>query len=145
MPDQVLTYWDREEQVRLHLNDRPRVLQTYWNGKFYHPQTTKLRLDGLVFVLRWLHDRNIQYKFRSVSNLTELILNEKYHVFFCYEYCVSRVALFEAPTSRGLIVVNLHNWNDGPFSEGAVRYASQIGIKTMNQQGFFVFAHANLE
>ena len=85
VPDQVLTYWEGDERVTLHLEDRPRVLQTYWNGKFYHPQTTKLRLDGLVFVLRWLHDRNIQYKFRSVSNLTELILNEKYHVFFCYE------------------------------------------------------------
>ena len=142
--DQVLTYLDGPELVRLHLDDRPRVLQTYWNGRFYRPETTKLRLDGLVFVLRWLRDRNIQYRFPSVSNLTEVILNEKHRVFFCYEYCASRVTIFQAPTSPSLIIVNLHNWNDGPFSKGAVRYASELGVETMNQQKFFAFAHRNL-
>lgn len=142
--DQVLTYWDGSEQVKLHLDDRPRVLQTYWNGRFYRPQTTNLRLDGLVFVLKWLHDRNIQLQFVSSGNLTEAILNKKYHVFFCYEYCVSRVNLYNAPTCRGLIVVNLHNWNDGPFSEDALRYASRLGIATMSQKEFFVFANRNL-
>ena len=144
VPDQVLIYFDGQERARLHLNDRPRVHQTYWNGKFYRPQTTELRLDGLVFVLQWLHDRNIRYEFRKVGNLTEVTLNKTYQVFFCYEYLVSRATLFNTPTSSGLIVVNLHNWNGGPFSEAAVRYASEIGVRTMNQQEFFVFAHENL-
>ena len=48
---QFLTYRESGNQKQLDLNDRPKVQQIYWTGGFYRPQTTKLRLDGLVFVL----------------------------------------------------------------------------------------------
>ena len=144
LSDQVLTFTSGKRQLRLHLDDTPRVMQTYWAGKFYSPQTTKLRLDSLVFMLRWLADRNISYRFKAVDKLTELTLNDQINILFCYEYCVSRAFMFNAPTHNGLIVVNLHRWNGGPFSQEAVEYASEIGVRTMNQKQFFVFAHNNL-
>ena len=144
-PNQVLRYKDGNgKQQEIDLNDRPRVQQIYWTGRYYRPQTTNLRLDGLVFMLKWLADRDIYYDFRNLDNLTEVTLNEIYNVFFCYEYCVSRAVLYEAPISIGWIVVNLHNWNDGPYSEEAAEYASDIKVNIMNQKEFFVFCHKTL-
>ena len=144
VPNQILIYSESGKEIKLHLNDRPRVQQIYRNNDCYSPQTTKLRLDGLVFVLQWLADRNIHYTFRRVGNLAEFILNDKYNVFFCYEYCMSLATMYDVPTSSDLLVVNLYNWNNGLFTKEAVEYASEIGIQTMNQREFFVFVHKNL-
>ena len=142
--DQVLKYREGNRLRSLHLNDSPRVLQTYWAGRFFRPQTTNLRLESLVFILHWLDQRKIRYRFKAVDKLTELTLNERVKVFLCYEYYVSLDALFNAPVSNGFIVVNLHGWNGGPFSQEAVAYATDIGVRTMNQKQFYSFAYKNL-
>ena len=97
-----------------------------------------------MFTLKWLASRGIQYDFASPSNLAEVTLNYTHNVFLCYEYCVSRSVLYNAPISEDWLVVNLHNWNDGPFSEQAAKYASDVGATILNQKDFFVFCHRNL-
>ena len=97
-----------------------------------------------MFTLKWLADRDIHYDFDSPSNLTVVTLDDIYRVFLCYEYCVSRTVLHAAPISKDWLVVNLHRWNDGPFSKPAAEYASDIGATIMNQNEFFVFCHRNL-
>ena len=144
-PNQSLRYIDEQGKRRkVDLNDRPRVQQIYWTGRYYRPQTTNLRLDDLVFTLEWLANRGIRYRWRSPGNLAEVTLNETHKVFFCYEYCVSRAVLFKASISSDWVVVNLHNWNGGPFSEEAAKYASDIGATIMSQNEFFVFCHKAL-
>ena len=144
-PNQVVRYKDgKGKQQEIDLSDRPRVQQIYWTRRYYRSQTTNLRLDGLVFTLKWLADRDIHYDFKSPSDLTEITLNGNYKVFLCYEYCVSRAVLYKAPVSKDSLVVNLHNWNGGPFSKEAEEYATDIGATIMNQKEFFVFCHKNL-
>lgn len=144
-PYQVVRYTGKKgKQQEIDLNDRPQVQQIYWTGRYYQPQTTNLRLDGLVFTLEWLANRGIHYDFIGPTNLTQVTLNDAYNIFLCYEYCVSRAVLYNAPISKDWLVVNLHNWNDGPYSEQAAEYATDIGATILNQKEFFVFCHRNL-
>ena len=139
-PRQVVRYIDENGgRKEIDLGDRPRVQQIYWTGRYYRPSTTNLRLDSLVFTLKWLADRNIDYEFRTPGDLTVVTLNDVFSVFLCYEYCVSRAVLHRAPISEGWLVVNLHNWNDGPFSKDAASYGANIGATIMNQNELFVF------
>ena len=128
----------------LDLRNRPRVQQLYWTRRCYRPQTTNLRLDGLVFILRWLQDRDVAFEFPLQDNFTEILLPSGQTVYFMYEYCVSVAAMEQAPLRRETLVVNTHNWNQGPFSKRAVLYARKIGVSTLNQNGFFVFVHNNV-
>lgn len=131
----------REE---LDLRNRPRVHQVYWNGSHYRNKTTDLRLDGLLFVLKWLRRRGIHYEFRTPTNLTEITLGKRYEVYFIYKYCASLLDMQLGPLRTDLVVVNLHNWNDGPFSPSARKHASEMGSRTMNQKEFFVFCNGLL-
>ena len=130
----------RGTQSELDLRNRPRVHQVYWSGKHYFNKTTNLRLDGLLFVLRWLAAKGLHYKFPNPSNLTEIVVDHTHEIYFIYEYKASLLNMQEGPLRPGLAVVNLHNWNDGPFSAEAVDYASSMGSRTMNQKEFFLFA-----
>ena len=42
-----LTYFDEGEKVTLMLEDRPRVQQIFWNGHFFKPQSTDVRIARL--------------------------------------------------------------------------------------------------
>lgn len=141
---QVLTYLDQGAAVELDLRDEPRVLQSYWNARCYQTQTTHVRLENLVFVLEWLNSRHWQIEFREPANLVDVIINHQLRgheeVFFCYKYLCSLTDLYAVPERENLIVVNLHNWNDGPFTDEARDYAEQTGIRAMNQREFFAFA-----
>ena len=140
---QVLTYTHQGKTVELDLHDEPRALQTYWNEHCYRRQTTDVRLDNLVFAFQWLKNRNCRVEFREVSNLVDVAVLHPIHgraeVVFCYKYLCSLTDIYAVPEREGLIVVNLHNWNDGPFTDEAVEHATQIGVRTMNQREFFAF------
>ena len=142
---QTLTYRDKGRRIRLNLNDRPRMQQVFWNGRFYRPESTNLRLESLVFFVQWLHRNHIEYEFSDHNEITKLLLNKKHRVKLCYEYCLSRSDLDEIEVEKGLIVVNLHNWNDGPISSEANAFADEIGIRLLNQNEFFIFAHRNIK
>ena len=140
-PRQVLTYTYNGRSQELSLNDRPRVQQIFWTDHCYRPHTTNLRLDGLVFVVRWLQERGVQYAFPDYTKLSELAIGGEYNVVLCYEYCVSAAVLEEIIKPHTNIVVNLHNWNDGPFSGQGGAYASRMDVQLLNQREFFVFVH----
>ena len=144
-PETSVTYSDKGEIVTLMLSDRPRIQQIFWNGKFYIPQTTNVRIGDLVFFVQWLDKNKIAYEFPNKGDLTELVLNRKYKVKLCYEYVLSLSEIHAMDLTEGDTVINLHNWNNGPISKDANEYASSIGVRLFNQNDFFKFAHRNIK
>ena len=142
---QTLTYKGSARDIVLNLNDRPRVQQVFWNGRFYRPKSTNLRLESLVVFAQWLRRNQINYEIRDYNQITELLLNKKHRVKLCYEYCLSRSDLHDIELAQGLIIVNLHNWNDGPVSSEASAFADEVGVRLFNQNQFFVFAHKEIK
>ena len=140
-----LTYLEDGKIMELMLSNRPRLQQLFWAGHHYRPQTTEVRLEGFIFFLNWLKRNHIVYEFPKFPNLTELMVGGRATLILCYKYIVSLADLQEMSLSRGNIVINLHNWNDGPVSEEAHEFASEIGVLLMNQNDFFVFAHGELK
>ena len=94
--------------------------QIYIAGRFFRPQTTKVRLNDLVFVLQWLDDRGISYFWSDLTRLTYVTLAGGFDVAFCYEYHLSRVGINVIVDRDDLIVVNLHMWNQPDADESAV-------------------------
>lgn len=144
VPDPILTYRRGKDMVELDLNDRPRILQIYWGGKFYRPQTTDLRLRQLMFFLGWLYQNGIEFTFPDYRKLIEIRIADKHHALLCYKYCLSLADLHDQLTPDVDIVINLHHWGGGRVSEQAVDHASQRKIKLMSQREFFVYAHNEL-
>ena len=142
--EQTVDYEENGETRIINLRDRPRVQQIFWNRKFYTPNATKLRLDGLVFFAEWLSRNNINWKFNDFCNLTRLTVGG-YQVALIYEYQATLAVIQSIPVIEGLLIVNLHNWNDGPFTADAVKYANELNMRVFSQKEFFVFARRNLK
>ena len=145
-PDPILFYVGEKDNVEtLYMDDEIRVRQIYWNGRFYQPNTTEVRLENLTFLLSWLSNNSISYEFPDLCDLTKLVLDRRIPLVVFYEYCLTVSKLHSIPTCEGLIAVNLHNWNGAPVSPEAKRYAESVGMKALTQKEFFVFAHRNLK
>ena len=144
VPDQVLTYRQEGRVQELHLNDRPRIQQLYWSGRFYSPQTSDVRYGSLVFILCWLAQRGIHYEWHDVTNLTEVTIAEKYNVKFVYKYLLSDFDLYEVADRKNLIVVNLHIWGDNEVDLPKTKKVSEIGVHVLGQSEFFRFAYDRL-
>ena len=143
--DARLTYVDDGAEVVLKLKDRPRVQQVLWNGYFFRPHSTDVRIEDLVFLTKWLQANNIQYEFKNICDLTVLTLNDQYRVRLCYSYVLSLSDLHQMTLQKDDIVVNLHNWNGAPISEHAYEYADKIGVQLFDQNELFVFAHRSIK
>ena len=140
-----LMYFDEGEKVTLMLEDRPRVQQIFWNGHFFRPQSTDVRIENLVFFAQWLYRNNILYEFTDMDNLTILTLNGKYKIKLCYKYVLSLSDVHMMTLDKGDMVVNLHNWNNAPISEDAHKYSFKIGVRLFSQDDFFEFARKNIK
>ncbi len=140
-----LTYVDEGVEVTLKLEDRPRVQQIFWDGRFFRPNSTDVRIESLVFFAQWLCKNQIKYEFASMNDLTAMTLNGKYKVKLCYKYVLSLSDVQKMTLVKGDVVVNLHNWNSAPVSQGAHEYAKQIGVRLFSQNDFFQFAHRNIK
>ncbi len=143
--DPCLTYYNRGEIKMVMLRDRPRIQQVFWNGRFYKPETTDVRIGSLVFFVKWLCKNGIRYEFSDMANLTELILNGRHKIKLCYQYLLSISEVSDMKLMRDDLVVNLHNWNGAPISEDAREYTSDIGVRLFSQNDFFRFAHRNIK
>ena len=143
--DPLLTYLDEGAEATLKLEDRPRVQQIFWNGHFFRPNTTEVRIESLVFFAQWLYKNQIHYEFTNMSDLTAMTLNRKHKVKLCYKYLLSLSDVQKMTLVENDIVVNLHNWNSAPVSQAAREYAEQIGIRLFSQDEFFRFAHRNIK
>jgi hypothetical protein len=143
--DPRLTYMDEGAKVILMLEDRPRVQQIFWNGNFFTPRSTDVRIESLVFFAQWLYKNQIHYEFADMKDLTTMSLNKKHKVKLCYKYVLSVSDVQKMTLTKGDMVVNLHNWNGAPVSEDAHKYAKQIGVRLFGQNDFFKFAHRNIK
>lgn len=144
-PCQVLIYRVQDRNLSTDLTDRPRVQQILYNARCFRPHTTNLRLGNLVFLLGWLEKNGISYEIPDFRDLTRINLNRKYKIKLCYEYILSRSVLQDIRIECGLIVVNLHIWNNAPVTADAIGYATEVGMKTLSQNEFFIFAHNNIK
>ena len=100
-------------------------------------------------MLNWLEANGISFEY-SFDNLAKFALRGErdrgvHNVVFVYEYVVSHVTMLGIVPERNLVVVNLHNWNGGPFSQEAQSYAKEIGLKTMAQREFYVYCHKKVK
>ena len=129
----------------MDLMNRPRMQQLYFSGNFYRPQTTEVRLNNLLYVIRWLDQRHIAYQWKDVRRLTELQVAEKYNVVFCYKYSLSRTDINDLAVQKDMLIVNLYTWNNSDVDTQAVANASEIGIHTLNQQEFFEFMRREMK
>ncbi len=152
-PEPVLSFIGETGTEELYLDDQPRIDQIYWNGRFYRPQTSTLRLEDLVFFHSWLALTGIPYEIDDPRNLAKLTLNHRskllsnrsHDLILCYEYCLSVSTLQKLPASDGLLVVNLYNWNGGCITDEARDYAAGQGIRVFTLKEFYPFAHQNLK
>ncbi len=140
-----LSYLDEGEKVTLMLEDYPRIQQIFWNGHFFKPRLTDVRLNNLIFFVQWLRTNNISYDFADMRDLTMLTLNSKHKIRLCYKYLLSVSDIQMMTLAQGDIVVNLHIWNGGPTTGEACEHANQIGVRLFNQNEFFTFAHRNIK
>lgn len=144
-PTQTLTYMDDGKLTMFDLHDRPHVHQIFWNGQHYRRNSTNVRIDDLVFVLKWLRKNDISYRFEDLTRLSELTLQDDYHVKLFYSYVLSLSDAYQVDIKENQIAVNIHSWNGGPISEDAKRYAKDAGFRIMNQRAFFAYAHRNIK
>ena len=141
---QVVEYEEDGQIITMNLKNRPMVQQIFRNGKFFWPSATELRLRDLVFFVEWLSANKIEWKFDGICNLTELTVGG-YQVKILYKYQASLADIQTIPAKQGLLIVNLHDWNRGPFTPDAIKYANDVGMRVFNQKKFFSFAHRNMK
>ena len=141
---QVLTYREDGILQELYLNDRPRIQQLYWSGRLYSPQTTEVRFGSLVFILKWLRQREIHFEWDDITKLTEVTIEKKYSVKFVYKYLLSDIDIYEVADRKNLIVVNLHSWVDNDVDVPKTEKVSEIGLHVLRQGEFFRFAYNKL-
>ena len=144
VPDQVLVYSEDGMLQELYLDDRPKVQQIYWNGRFYRPQTTDVRFGSLVFILNWLRQRKIHFAWDDITKLTEVTIAKKYSVKFVYKYLLSDIDIYEVTDRKNLIVVNLNIWGDNDLDLPTTEKVSDIGVHVLRQREFFRFAYNKL-
>ena len=114
--DPCLIYYHKGEIVNLALNNRPRIQQVFWNGRFFKPHTTDVRIESLVFFIKWLCKNDIRYEFPNGARLTELTLNGIHRLKLCYDYVLSISEVTDMALTKGDLVINLYNWNRAPIS-----------------------------
>ena len=139
-PRQIVSYWERDRPVRLDLCNRPWVQQMYWTNGLYPRSGTEMRVRTVVFLLEWLTRNGIMYEFPEESVLTRIVVGGRQSVHLAYEYLFSVADLHRIKSEDGLVVVNMHHWNSGPFTDDAKTQARRIGLRLFNQEAFFSFA-----
>lgn len=138
-PDQRLTYSHDGRLVELNLNDRPRMQQIFFSYRFFHPQTTKVQLKDLVWVLQWMDRIGINYAWKDLTRLTELVVANRYFVKFCHSYTWSDVDEAELTHASDAIAVNLFGWNKPDVDLDVVKETSEVGLHYLNQKEFMEF------
>ena len=138
-PRQLLWYSKEGLKVGMDLSNRPRMQQLYFNYTCYRPQTTEVRLNDLVYMLSWMDQRGIGYRWEDIRRLTELQVAGKYNVAFCYKYSLSSTDVNELAVKKDVIIVNLYSWNNSDIDKRAVARTSEVGVHALNQLEFCEF------
>ncbi|ORI01734.1 hypothetical protein B5723_11245 [Mammaliicoccus sciuri] len=129
---------DTEEII--FLNDERRLHQLYHVYDCF--RDTKVRLDSLIFVLKYLRTHYIEFEFRKLPNVRGININSHYIV-FVYEYCLTKEFLLSNPYPQNTIIVNLHGWNEGfNISSEAKDVALDLNITLLTSGEFFRYVHS---
>lgn len=133
--DPFLIYKEQGEYVQLFLSDSPRIRQMYFS---YHClKRVGIRLESLNFALKYLDNNHIAFKIENCQNLSNVTIKEKSFKFI-YEYCLSKAELISFAPKKGLIIVNLHNWNGGScISNEAYEQAKIMGVTLLTMDDFY--------
>ena len=142
-----LIYLECGFQETLRLEDRPRVQQIFWNGYFFKPKITDLRIQDLTFFVQWVRRNGVSCECDDLHDLSSWTLDGKHKikVKLCYKYVLSLLDLYMMTLTPGDTVVNMHRWNGAPIGNDAHEYASQIGVRLFSQSDFFKFVHRSLK
>ena len=124
-----------EKTETVFLQDTPRLRQIYYEYGCF--RSLKVRLDSLIFALKYIKSRNINYKFINQDNLREVMIKGK-KMIFVYEYCLSEAALQQLLPEEKSIIVNLHNWNgESCISQQAYEVAKEMNVVLFTMKGFY--------
>ena len=118
--------------------------QLYFNYKFYRPQTTEVRLNDLVYMLERLDQRGVAYRWEDIRQLTELRVEDRYNVTFCYKYSLSHTDIADLCNKTDIIIVNLYGWNQTGINQQAILATSDKGVHSLNQREFCEFIRRSI-
>ena len=133
----LLQMMENGKETVVYLDDTPRIRQMYHDAHCF--RRAEMRLDSLIFALKYFHRCGKKATRKSKTNLREYIAKGKCFL-FVYEYCLSYAELARLAPAEHTVVVNLHGWNGKQcISEEAKELAEQINVKLLDTDSFFPF------
>ncbi len=122
---------------KVFLNDTPRLRQLYFEYNCF--RSTKVRLDSLNFVFKYMNHKNINYRFFNYNNLREVTVYGT-KIIFIYEYCLSKIELLQLAPEENCVIVNLHNWNgEGCISQQAHELSRKMDVTLLTLEDFYEY------
>lgn len=137
--DPFLIYKEQNEYVQLFLSDAPRIRQMYYAYRCL--KKVEIRLESLNFVLQYLTNNDISFTIENLKNLSNVTVKGKLFKFI-YKYCLSNAELISLAPKKGLILVNLHNWNGSScISKEAYEQAKIMDVTLLTMDDFYRYVH----
>ncbi|MCK1989373.1 HNH endonuclease [Lysinibacillus fusiformis] len=125
---------------KIYLNDTPRLRQMYYDNNCF--RQVNVRFDSLNFALKVIKSRGLKFDFLDTNNLKEIIVNGV-KIVFIYEYCLSKVKLFQLSPEEKCVILNLHNWNGTScISAEAYELAKEIKVKLLTMDEFYGYINS---
>jgi len=125
---------------KIYLNDTPRLRQMYYDYNCF--RQVNVRFDSLNFALKVIKSRGLRFDFLDTNNLKEIIVNGV-KIVFIYEYCLSKVKLFQLSPEEKCVILNLHNWNGAScISAEAYELAKEMKVKLLTMDEFYGYINS---
>ncbi|MFJ7921548.1 HNH endonuclease [Lysinibacillus fusiformis] len=125
---------------KIYLNDIPRLRQMYYDNNCF--RQVNVRFDSLNFALKVIKSRGLKFDFLDTNNLKEIIVNGV-KIVFIYEYCLSKVKLFQLSPEEKCVILNLHNWNGAScISAEAYELAKEMKVKLLTMDEFYGYINS---
>lgn len=135
----VIHFNNKDEKI--YLDDEPRIMQFYYSYNCF--RKVGIRLESLNFALKYLKDRNINFKFIDKGNIHE-IKCLGFHIIYVYKYCLSRMDLERMLPEVDTVIVNLHNWNgESCISSEAYDLAEKLDVTLLTMDAYYDFVKTN--
>jgi len=120
----------------LSLKDIPRLRQEYYKCGCF--RKVGLRLESLVYTLKWLKKSDIEYEFQNLPSLSEIKIKGKLFK-FVYEYCLSKETVMSLSPKKGSVIFNLFNFGGDCISKEAYKQAENMEIKLLSSKDFYKY------
>lgn len=132
-----ITIKENDCESVVYLYDTPRLRQLYFDNKCF--RATKVRLDSLNFILKYLRNNGISFEYKEKGNLQEIVVAD-ISIIFVYEYCLSKEFLTRLAPPANTVIVNLHNWNgEKCISKEAFELADNLDVRLLYTNNFYSF------